>query len=313
MDNVGYKSQAASLTVRRTFCYVVLAILTFLSLFPFFVMIINATRSHAQIQNGFSVLPGRSLGENFGNLLGAFDTTKGDHGQWVKGLSQALKESITAEANVPVIRALFNSIFVSVMTAVLTTYFSTMTAYGIYMYRFKGRKFAFTFIMAVMMVPAQVSTLGFIKLITSLKMMDNLAALFIPAIAAPVVFFYMYQAMESTLPYSIVEAARVDGCNEFRTFNTIAIPMMKPSIAVQAIFSFVSSWNNYFVPALVISTAKKKTIPILIAQLRSADFSKFNLGQVYVQICIAIVPLIIIYLFLSRSIVSGTAAGGVKE
>ena len=287
MDNVGYKSQAASLTIRRTLCYIVLVILAFLSLFPFFILIVNATRSHVQIQNGFSALPGAFFGKNIVNLF--------------------------SNKNIPILQALFNSVYVSLMTAVLTTYFSSMTAYGIYMYRFKGRKGAFTFIMAVMMVPTQVSTLGFIKLLTTLHMMDNLVSLYVPAIAAPIVFFYIYQAMESTLPYSIVEAARVDGCNEFRTFNTIVIPMMKPSIAVQAIFSFVSSWNNFFVPALVISSKQKKTIPILIAQLRSADYSKFDLGQVYMQICIAIIPLIIIYLFLSRSIVSGATAGGVKE
>ena len=287
MDNVGYKSQAASLTIRRTLCYIVLVILALLSLFPFFILIVNATRSHVQIQNGFSALPGAFFGKNIVNLF--------------------------SNKNIPILQALFNSVYVSLMTAVLTTYFSSMTAYGIYMYRFKGRKGAFTFIMAVMMVPTQVSTLGFIKLLTTLHMMDNLVSLYVPAIAAPIVFFYIYQAMESTLPYSIVEAARVDGCNEFRTFNTIVIPMMKPSIAVQAIFSFVSSWNNFFVPALVISSKQKKTIPILIAQLRSADYSKFDLGQVYMQICIAIIPLIIIYLFLSRSIVSGATAGGVKE
>jgi len=287
MDNVGYKSQAASLTVRRTLCYIVLILLAFLSLFPFFILIINATRSDGQIQAGFSAIPGTYFGQNITTLF--------------------------SNKNIPILRALVNSIYVSFMSALFTTYFSTMTAYGIYMYRFKGRKFAFTFIMAVMMVPAQVSTLGFIKLISKLNMLNNLAALYIPAIAAPIVFFYMYQAMESTLPYSIVEAARVDGCNEFRTFNTIALPMMKPSISVQAIFAFVSSWNNYFVPALVISKDNKKTIPILIAQLRSADYSKFDLGQVYMQICIAIVPLIIVYLFLSRYIISGATAGGVKE
>ena len=163
------------------------------------------------------------------------------------------------------------------------------------------------------MVPTQVSTLGFIKLITKIGLIDNLAALYIPSIAAPIVFFYLYQAMESTLPYSIVEAARVDGCNEFRTFNTIVLQMMKPSIAVQAIFAFVSSWNNYFTPQLVISSKMKKTIPILIAQLRSADYQKFDMGQVYTMISLAIVPLIIVYLFLSRSIISGATAGGVKE
>lgn len=287
MDNVGYKSQSATLTVRRTLCYIALILLAFLSLFPFFILIINTTRSHEQLTLGFSALPGKYFVKNITTLF--------------------------SNGNTPIIRALINSVYVSCMTAILTTYFSTMTAYGIYMYRFKGRSFAFKFILAVMMVPTQVGALGFIKLITKFKMIDTLPALYIPAIAAPVVFFYLYQAMESTLPYSIVEAARVDGCNEFRTFNTIALPMMKPSIAVQAIFSFVSSWNNYFTPALVISSKNKKTIPIIIAQLRSADYSKFDLGQLYVQIFIAIVPLIIVYMFLSRSIISGATAGGVKE
>lgn len=281
------KSQRAGLTVRRTICYIVLILLAFLSLFPFYILIINSSRSHMQIQLGFSALPGASLFKNFGNLF--------------------------TNPNEPILRALGNSVFVSGLVAILTTYFSSMTAYGIYMYNFKGKSTAFKFILAVMMVPAQVSTLGFLKLIDVIHMNDTLAALIIPAIAAPVVFFYMYQAMESTLPYSIVEAARVDGCNEFRTFNTIVVPMMKPSIAVQAIFSFVSSWNNYFTPALVISSKSKKTVPILIAQLRSADYSKFDMGKLYAEIFVAIIPLIIIYLFLSRYIISGATAGGVKE
>ncbi|MCR5763040.1 MAG: carbohydrate ABC transporter permease [Treponema sp.] len=281
------KSLKASLTIRRSIAYIVLALLAFLSLFPFIILIINSTRLHSQIQNGFSIIPGTAFLKNFSKMM--------------------------SNENVPVLRALANSIFVSFMAALLTTYFSSMTAYGLYMYRFKCRKFAFKFILAVMMVPAQVSTLGFIKLITNIGLIDTLAALYIPSIAAPVVFFYLYQAMESTLPYSIVEAARVDGCNEFKTFNTIVLAMMKPSIAVQAIFSFVSSWNNYFTPALVISSKEKKTIPILIAQLRSADYQKFDMGQVYMMICLAIVPLIIVYLFLSKSIISGATAGGVKE
>lgn len=281
------KSQSTSLALRRFVAYFVLILLAFLSLFPFFILIINSTRGHAEIQKGFSAIPGVFFVQNLVKMM--------------------------SNDNNPVVPALINSIFVSFMSAVLTTYFSSMTAYGIYMYRFKGRKFSFRFILAVMMVPAQVSTLGFIKLISKLGLLDTLAALYIPSIAAPIVFFYIYQAMESTLPYSIVEAARVDGCNEFRTFNTIVLQMMKPSIAVQAIFAFVSSWNNYFVPQLVISSKHKKTIPILIAQLRNADYQKFDMGQVYMMICLAIVPLIIVYLFLSRSIISGATAGGVKE
>lgn len=273
--------------VRRYAVYIVLIALTVFSLFPFFVLIVNATKTHAQIQKGFDFLPGFNFGPNLKNLL--------------------------SNPNIPVLRALGNSIIVSVMSAALTTYFSAMTAYGIFMYNFKGKNFVFKLILILMMIPTQVSTLGFIRLLTHIKMIDTLAALYIPAIASPVVFFYMYQAMQSSLPQSIIEAARIDGCNELRTFNTIAIPMMKPALAVQAIFSFVSSWNNYFIPALVIDSKAKKTIPILIAQLRSADYQKFDMGQVYMIICLAIIPLVIVYLFLSRSIISGIAVGAVKE
>ncbi|MCR5218294.1 carbohydrate ABC transporter permease [Treponema sp.] len=276
-----------TLKIRRVLCYAVMIFLSIVSLFPFYILIINSTRTNSQIQLGFSFLPGTNFLNNFKNLM--------------------------ADENTPIIRAMFNSVYVSFMAAVLTTYFSAMTAYGIYMYNFKGKKFVFKFILAVMMIPAQVSALGFIKLLENIMMLDSLAALYIPAIASPVVFFYMYQAMQSTLPVSIVEAARVDGCNEFLTFNRIVLPMMKPAIAVQAIFAFVSSWNNYFTPALVIDSNSKKTVPIIIAQLRGADYKSFDLGQVYMVICMAIVPLVIIYLFLSKSIISGVTVGGVKE
>ena len=119
--------------------------------------------------------------------------------------------------------------------------------------------------------------------------------------------------MTASLPYSIVEAARIDGCPEVRIFNKIVIPLMKPAIAVQAIFAFVGAWNNYFIPALVINSKMKKTIPILIAQLRSADYQKFDMGQVYIFICLAIIPLVIVYLFLSRNIIKGVSVGAVKE
>ena len=273
--------------IKRNLCYTFLFILTVASLFPFFILLVNSTRSHAQIQKGFSAFFGSFFFENLRNLV--------------------------SNPNTPIVRALFNSVFVSFMSALLTTYFSAMTAYGIYMYNFKGKNTAFKVILAIMMIPTQVSSLGFIQLLIKVGMYDSLSALFIPAIASPVVFFYMYQAMTASLSYSIVEAARIDGCPEFRIFNTIVIPLMKPAIAVQAIFAFVGSWNNYFIPALVINSKMKKTIPILVAQLRSADYQKFDMGQVYMFICLAIIPLVIVYLFLSRYIIRGVSVGAVKE
>lgn len=271
---------------RRLICYIVLIILVFICLFPFFILLINSTRSHPDIQKGFSFLPGKTFGINLKNVL------KND--------------------NLPVVKGMFNSLFIAGSTALLCTYFSALTAYAIHAYNFKLKKVAYVFILAIMMVPVQVSTLGFVDLMGKVGLMDSYIPLIIPAIAAPIVFFFLKQYMDSTLPLEIIEAARIDGSGEFKTFNRIVIPIMKPAIAVQLIFTFVTSWNNYFLPSLIIRSNNKKTLPILIAQLRSADFLKFDMGQVYMLIFLAIFPVILIYLFLSKYIVQGVAVGSVK-
>lgn len=270
---------------RRILAYVVLVFMSFLCLFWFYVLFVNATRSHGELTKGFTPIPSHYLIQNW------------------KGVMAGTQ---------PIVRGMFNSLFVAACSAVLCTYFSTMTAYAIHVYDFKIKKFMFTFIMAVMTIPTQVTALGFLQLVSDMKLEDNFIPLIIPAIAAPVTFFYMKQYMESALPLSLVEAARIDGSGEFRTFNTIVLPLMKPAIAVQAIFTFVSSWNNYFTPALILHNDKMKTLPILIAQLRSADFLKFDMGQVYVTIAFSIFPVIVVYLFLSKFIVQGVAMGSVK-
>ena len=189
----------------------------------------------------------------------------------------------------------------------------TLTAYGLYAYNFELKKPAFMFIMMILVMPTQVCALGFLRLITNMHLDDTLIPLIVPAIAAPSVFYFMFSYMQSSLPLELVEAARIDGSGEFRTFNAIVVPILKPAIAVQAIFSFVGSWNNYFVPALVITTKSKQTLPIMIASLRSADFLKFDMGKVYMMILIAIVPIIVVYLLLSKFIIEGVTLGGVKE
>ena len=207
---------------------------------------------------------------------------------------------------------LWENWIVSSLSAVLSVYFSTMTAYAIHAYDFKLKKYIYPFILMIMMIPTQVTALGFIKLVSNMNLEDSFIPLIVPTIAAPVTFFYMKQYMESTLPLSLIEAARIDGSGEFRTFNAIVMPLMKPAIAVQMIFTFVSSWNNYFTPALILHDDKKKTLPILIAQLRAADWLKFDMGQVYVMIAFSIFPVIIVYLILSKHIVQGVALGSVK-
>ena len=205
-----------------------------------------------------------------------------------------------------------NSFLVAASTALVTTYFSALTAYGLHAYDFKLKKAATTFILAVMVIPKQVSATGFVQMCYKLGWTDNYLPLILPGIAAPVVFFYMKQYMASVLPMEIVDAARVDGSGEFFTFNRIVLPMVKPALAVQLIFSFVESWNNYFLPALILNKNEMKTVPIMIAQLRSADYSKFDMGKVYMFILLAILPVLIVYIFLSRFIIKGVTAGSVK-
>lgn len=280
------KDKTAS-RIRSIVAHVVLIILSFMCLFFFYVLIVNASHSHAELQKGFSALPGKYFWKNLMNVAN--------------------------DGSFPMFRGILNSIIVSGCSAVLCTYFSSLTAYGLYAYDFKARNIAFTFIMAILVMPTQVTAMGFLRLITKMGLYDSLLPLIIPSVASPAVFYFMYSYLQSSLPMSLVEAARIDGSGEFRTFNSIVLPIMKPAIAEQAIFTFVGSWNNYFVPALVIQSKSKMTVPILIATLRGADYMNFDMGKIYMMITVAIVPIIIVYLLLSKFIIAGVTLGGVKE
>lgn len=280
------KKARAQLTILRIIVYIILIFLAVLCLFSFYMLVINSTRSNGQLQGGFTMVPSDHF---FQNLVNAWND---------------------ASINIP--KGMLNSFIIAAITAVLTTYFSALTAYGIHAYDFKLKKFAYGFIMAIMVIPSQVSAAGFVQLCYKFHLVNSYIPLILPGIAAPIVFFYMKQYMESVLPMEIIDAARVDGSGEFRTFNRIILPMIKPALAVQLIFAFVQSWNNYFLPSLLLTKAEMKTVPIMIAQLRSADYSKFDMGKVYMFILLAIIPVVIVYLILSKHIIKGVTSGSVK-
>ena len=274
------------LMLSRFVVYVILVFLSVLCLFSFWMLFVNASRSNGDLQGGFRLLPSTYFITNLKNA-------------WTD-----------ASINIP--RGMLNSFIIAAATSVLATYFSALTAYGIHAYDFKLKGVAFTFIMAVMVIPNQVAATGFYQMCVKLGWTNNYIPLILPGVAAPVVFFYMKQYMESVLPMEIIDAARVDGSGEFRTFNTIILPMLKPALAVQLIFNFVQSWNNYFMPALLLDKAEMKTVPLMIAQLRSADYSKFDMGKVYMFILLAILPVVVVYICLSKFIIKGVTAGSVK-
>ena len=282
----GAGSSVVRLHARRALAYAVLLILCFLCLFFFYVLAINATHNHYEIQRGFNLFPGADTLKNLAATM--------------------------ADASLPVLKGVRNSLIVSGLSALLAVYFSALTAYGVYAYDFKLKRAATTFIILIMSMPTQISALGFVRLVDKMGGTNHLWPLFLPAIASPTVFYFMIQYMKSSLPMEIVEAARIDGCSEFGTFNRIVLPLLKPAMAVQAIFSFVGAWNNYFTPALILDSKNNPTLPILIATLRSKDIASLDMGAVYMLIAIAILPVIIVYLALSKFIVGGVTLGGVK-
>ena len=280
------KSYSRALAAEKAIIYIVCIFLCVLSIFPFLVMFVNSTRDNYAIQQGMSLIPGD-------RLLANLDT-------------------LNNRQNFDVLQGMRNSLFISSMTTILALYFSTMTAYGLVVYRFKGRQLAFTFIMVVLMIPTQVSIVGFFTFMFKLGLVNTYVPLIVPAIASPSLVFFMRQYMLAGLPLEIVEAARIDGSSELNTFNTIAMPIMKPALATQAIFTFVNSWNKLFEPTMIISSQSKYTMPMLVSLLKSDRF-RTDYGTVYLALSLTVLPLFVVYFALSKYIIAGVALGGVKE
>ena len=294
-ENKGIFWSKFYMKARTVLVYTVLVALTILCVFTLYILIVNASRSHTSIMNGFKGTLGGSFGKNFSNIFFATG-----------------RNSFSSIYSVKFLTAMKNSFIVAILSTLCCVYFSTVTAYGIHMYRFKLRNAAFTFILMIMMIPTQVSTTGFLEMIYRLKWYDHFFPLILPSIAAPVTFFYIKQYMESVLPFEMVEAARVDGAGEIRIFHQIVLPVMKPALAVQVIFAFVASWNNYFLPQLILRTPKKRTLPIVVSSLHSASDQYKDYGLIYMVIFLSIIPLTVVYFIFSRFILKGLTLGAVK-
>ncbi len=264
-------------------------LLCLLSLLPFLLMFINCTRPSSEIKAGLSLIPSNYLMKNWASFM-----------EQCSGLQ------------IGVFQAMLNSFCIAVPSTVLSVYVASMTAYGLHVYRFRLRNAAWTFIMAVMLVPTTISAIGFYQFMLKLDLVDTFWPLILSAAATPSVVFFMRQYMETTLSIEMIEAARMDGSGEFRTFNSIVVPLMKPALATQAIFQFVASWNNLFMPTMILTSDTKKTLPLFVQMLTTDQF-KTDYGVVYIGLAVTVLPLFIVYFLLSKYIVAGVTLGGVKE
>lgn len=271
--------------IKKAILYILLILLGAVCLLPFLLMLVNATRSGVEIVNSFTLIPSTHLKENWDTVFKFFNLFQG----------------------------MWNSIKVAVPATLLTAYFSALTAYGLAMYEFKGNKFIFTMILVFMMIPGQLGLIGFYNLCTKLHLVNSYIPLIIPAIAAPGTVFFLRQYVLSVLPPSLVEAARIDGASELYSFHRIVLPIMSPGIATMAIMAFIGNWNNYLLPMIILNKNEKFTLPVMMATLKASTDIQSNQGAIYLAVAISVIPILLVFCFCSKYIISSISAGSVKE
>ncbi|MCL2323215.1 MAG: carbohydrate ABC transporter permease [Oscillospiraceae bacterium] len=275
----------ASLNVSRIAIYIVLSIVLLLCIVPIWLVLVNSTRSTAEIQSGITLIPSSHLIANWKNLSG-------------RGFSVG--------------RGLFNSLLIAVSGSAVTVYFSLLTAYALEIYNFKLKNFIYVLVLILIMIPMQISIIGYYKYMSILHMLDNYLPLILPGIAAPASIFFAKQYLESCVIKELIEAARIDGYGELAIFNRVMLPIAAPGAFTMAIFAFVASWNNFMTPFMLLSQTRLYTLPMLVKTLRG-DVYRTEYGSIYLGLAISIIPVIIVYILFSKYIVSGIAMGAVKE
>lgn len=262
--------------------YVILIILLVVCIFPFYIMIVNSTHSTSELYTGLQILPGGSFLENFQNL--------------------------TSRVNMG--RGFVNSFFIAAVSTLLSAYFGTMTAFGLFEYKFKLKNVVYTVLVLSMMIPGQLGIIGLFRLCKNLKMLDTYWPIILPSIANAGTIFFVYQYLASTMDEALLDAARIDGSGEAGIFHRLILPLAKPGISTMVIFNFVSYWNNFFTPMILLFSEEKFTVPLLMNNLNSGMLQ--DLGAKYTAIAISVVPIIVVYCFISRYITDGMMAGAVK-
>lgn len=204
---------------------------------------------------------------------------------------------------------LFNSTVVTIAATVLTLAINSMAAYALAKYNFRGKNGLFLLTLATIMIPLQVILIPVYQVVASLGMVNTLWGLIIPAAATPTGVFILRQYMLS-IPDELIEAARVDGSGEFRTFIQIVLPMCRPALAVVAILSIMWRWNDFLWPLVVAQSETVYTLPVALARFTAEETVPFNL--IIAMSVVSILPVIILFLFFQRQIVTGIANTGIK-
>lgn len=264
----------------KVFIYMFLTIAFIISVFPFYWMIVGMTNSSVDVLRGKMTF-GIKFANNVVNLFNSYDVT----------------------------RIFLNSIKISGLTVIIGLVITSMAAYGFEMYTSKAREKTYAVLMLSMMIPFAALMIPLFKLIVKLHLLNTHTGIILTGISSVFLIFLFRQNFKS-FPKEVIQAARVDGAGEFKIFYSIVMPSMKSTYAAAAIFSFMTSWNNYLWPLIILQTDKQKTMQLLLSTLNSSYTPQY--GVIMVAIVITTLPMIIIFFALQKHFVQGMT-GSVKQ
>lgn len=262
--------------------YLLLLITTVAALLPFYIMLIMGTYKNEEIFTGLKLVPGTYILENFKTIL---------------------------QGNV--FTPYLNSVFISLVSVVACIFVSSLAGYGLSKFRFKGQKILLTILIATLTMPYQISLSGYMMEMRWVGLNNTLWPMILVFLANPFGAFWMTQYIESAVPNSIIESARIDGCNEFRLFCGIVIPVIKPAVITLALLVFLWSWNNFLIPLVFVTDPQQYTLPLFISTLGGSY--RVDYAAKMLNLTLSIIPVLVFFSIFSKYLIKGMTIGAIKE
>ena len=259
--------------------YIFLIIWSFISVFPFYWMISAATNQSIDVARG-KIIPGTYALQNFQNLIQGNDL-------W---------------------GAMGNSLLYALVQTLLALVICSLAGYGFELYHDKGKDIVFTILLLAMMVPQVATMIPLFKLLSTAKLLNSVWGFILPSISTPFLIM-MFRQNSRNFPIDTMEAASIDGLNEFQIFYRMYMPMMKSTYAAAAVITFMNAWNSYLWPRVILTDPKAQTMPLLIANLASGYTTDYGLLMMGVLFCS--VPTMIVFFILQKQFAEGIT-GAVK-
>lgn len=266
----------------NTLLYTFLIVLAVLAIVPFYMMVINSTHTNVELSQRVWVTPGSALIDNYKII----------------------------QHKVNIWRGFIASSIISIPSVILSAFFSALTAYGFAKFHFKGKEALFWLILGTMMVPQQLGLIGYYDLCVKLGIIDSFLPLILPTAANAAMVFFIRAYIQSSISDSLIEAAVIDGAGEFYIFLRIIFPLALPSIATMSIFTFITKWNDLINPMVLLNSADKFPMPVVISNIRG--LYETNFGAIYLGITISVIPILIVVVTFSKRIISGLTVGAIK-